>query len=619
MSKPHQGSSTPLTTEAIKKCLVEIGVMAEGAYQAFLTRMRGSHHDGPRDPRRVLKDLLAEGILTPFQASEIEAGLGKELRVGNYLLLNVIGQGGMGVVYRALHLRMNRVVALKVMRRNPLGDDDFVPRYLREVHASARLNHPNVIAAFDADEADIGFYLVMEYVEGTDLEQILQKTGPLTIDEGISAIRQAAEGLGFAHAHGIVHRDVKPANLMRDLRGVVKVADLGLAHLQLQDALREDYAATGKGFVAGTLDFMSPEQAYDTSTVDHRADIYSLGCTLYYLLTARLLFNDPTPAGKILAHREHPAPSLRQFRPDAPELLDDVFQKMVAKRPSDRFASMAEVVLHLEQLSRRSVPAGPTWAPESTTVLLVEPSKLQASVIQKHLKQLGVNDVYIFRTAHEVIEALSELPATLLLTAMQLSDMTGVELAEHLREKMPWARLGLLIMSSSQLSSETQACIERLPAVEMLAKPFDHLQLSAALERLMNADGVRGTVGGLEGKQVLIVDDSGMWRLRIQRVLESLGFAHFTESADGLEAVAQLQQRGFDLVVTDFHMPNMDGKQLVQFIRQQSHRPDVPIVMVTTEYDPVKLGEVYKLGASAICHKSFDPQLVRNIIMRLFV
>jgi serine/threonine protein kinase len=604
-----------VTVEQIKKCLLDIGAMTEPAFHAFVNKVRGS-----LDGNRVLKELQAEGALTPFQASEIEAGVGRELRVGNYLLLNQIGQGGMGTVYKALHVRMNRVVALKVMRRNALGDDDFVPRFQREVHAAARLNHPNVIAAFDADESDIGLFLVMEYVDGTDLEQVIQKKGALSIDEAVSAIRQGAEGLAFAHAHGIVHRDMKPANLIRDLKGVVKVADLGLALLQSHDRLRSDAPqGTMKGFVAGTLDYMSPEQALDTSMVDHRADIYSLGCTLFYLLTCRPLYPETTTAGRILAHRQQPVPSLRKYRPEAPELLDDIFQKMVAKRPEDRFSSMREVVEHLDQLTRKSGPPRPAWEPESTTVLLAEPSRLQASVMQKHLTHLGVNDLYTFQSGQEAIDALGELPATLLLTTMQLPDMTGIELAQHLRDKMPWSRLAILLMTSSDLSAETLACIERLPGVDKIDKPFDHLQLGAAIERVMSVEGVRGTVKGLEEKHVLIVDDSGMWRMRLQRVLESLGFARFTMAADGVEAVAHLRERDFDLIVTDFHMPNMDGKELVRVIRQSSSRPNVPIVMVTTEYDPLKLGEVYKLGASAICHKSFDPHLVRNIVMRLFM
>jgi CheY-like chemotaxis protein len=416
----------------------------------------------------------------------------------------------------------------------------------------------------------------------------------------------------------VVHRDIKPGNLLRDASGVVKVADLGLAQLEAADlGAGEGAASTKSGAVAGTVDYMAPEQAASAGDVDHRADIYSLGCTLFYVLTGRPVFVGPTMVARLVAHRDEPPPSLRAFRSDASELLDAIFQRMVAKSPLGRYASMREVMENLDLLLRPADAARPAWNPATSTVLLAEPSKFQANIIQDYLQQIGINDVYAFRSGQEVIDALAELPADVILTTMQLADMTGIELAQRLRHDLPWMPLGIVLMTSSEVGSENMAAVERLVISQLLIKPFDQSQLAEALENASASQGASVRMAGLESLRVLLVDDSSMWRLRLQRVLETLGFVHFVAASDGVEAAAHLQAERFQLVLTDYHMPNMSGKQLIAHIRQSSSHSDVPVVVVTTEYDPLKLAEVHQLGASAICHKSSDPQLLRNIIMRV--
>jgi two-component system chemotaxis response regulator CheY len=290
---------------------------------------------------------------------------------------------------------------------------------------------------------------------------------------------------------------------------------------------------------------------------------------------------------------------------------------MVAKSPRGRYGSMREVVENLNLLFRPADAARPAWNAATSTVLLAEPSKFQANIIQEYLRQIGINDVYTFRSGQEVMDALAELPADLILTTMQLADMTGVELAQRVRQELPWMRVAIVLMTSSEVGSENMAAVERLVISQLLIKPFDQSQLAAALENASAAHGAPVRMAGLESLRVLLVDDSSMWRLRLQRVLEALGFVHFVAASDGVEAAARLQAEQFQLVLTDYHMPNMSGKELVAHIRQSSSHSDVPVVVVTTEYDPLKLAEVHQLGASAICHKSSDPQLLRNIIMRL--
>jgi serine/threonine protein kinase len=275
--------------DQIKDCLVQAGIAEEslldGVYKGLLST--GSSLDS----KQILAELRARGTLTSFQAEEITAGRGRNLRLGNYLLLDRIGQGGMGTVYKAWHVRMCRVVAIKVLGTERSHTADFASRFQREVQAISRLNHPNIVSAYDADDSPIGSYLVMEYVRGADLGQVVERSGPLGLEETMAAVRQVVEALEFAHAHGVVHRDIKPGNLLRDTSGVVKVADLGLARLEADDLGAEGGAAyTRSSAIAGTIDYMAPEQAVNARDVDHRADIYSLGCTLFYLLTGRPVF-----------------------------------------------------------------------------------------------------------------------------------------------------------------------------------------------------------------------------------------------------------------------------------------------------------------------------------------
>ena len=332
------------------------------------------------------KDLVKSGRLTRFQAEEILNGRAKLLSFGPYLVQDKLGQGGMGMVLRAKHREMNRPVAIKVLSKATRNDNDAGQRFRREVEAASRLMHPNIVTAYDAGEHEGMRYLVMELVPGMDLHGYVQNHGPMRVSDAIHCIIEAAQGLEYAHQQGIIHRDIKPANLLLATpaaasvsathlaaaksdpalaetkltpdvaKSHIKILDMGLARID-EPAVSEvasgrakpaNAPLTNTGDVMGTVDYMSPEQASDTHTVDARTDIYALGCTMCYLLTGHAPYAGDTLVKRLLAHRNNPIPSLTGERPDVPKSLDVLFQTMLAKHPEDRTQTMTAVIAKLE-------------------------------------------------------------------------------------------------------------------------------------------------------------------------------------------------------------------------------------------------------------------------------
>jgi tRNA A-37 threonylcarbamoyl transferase component Bud32 len=338
----------PVTLEQFVELLSESGIMSAEDVRSFRESLPADKRAA--DVQEFARELVRQKKLTSFQATAIYQGRAPSLLYGNYVVLDKLGQGGMGMVFKARHRRMNRVVALKVMSPGAMKAPDAVKRFRREVEAAARLTHPNIVAAFDADEARGSQFLVMEYVEGTDLAARVKKHGPLPVAAAVDCIVQAARGLAHAHAEGVVHRDIKPANLLIDRQGTVKVLDMGLARMTADSGQAAD-GLTQSGSIMGTVDFMSPEQALHTRHADQRADIYSLGCSLHYLLTGRPVFSGESLMEKLLAHREQPIPSLSAARPEIPPALDAVFTRMLAKKCEDRYQTMADVIRDLEAVT----------------------------------------------------------------------------------------------------------------------------------------------------------------------------------------------------------------------------------------------------------------------------
>jgi serine/threonine-protein kinase len=323
------------------------------------------HRFGQADELR--RELVKWGWLTAYQAEAMAQGRGTGLLVGPYVVLEPLGVGGMGQVFKARHRLMNRLAAVKLIRPEARSAADFLQRFLREVEAAAQLAHPNIVAAFDAAQHGATLYLAMEYVAGLDLRQLLQAHGALPVAQACDYVRQAALGLQHAHERGLIHRDIKPSNLLLateecqapvdcgsrssggslpPLAGIIKILDFGLARLQFVSS-DERRRLTRVGDVMGTPDYMAPEQAVDSRQADIRSDIYALGCTLYHLLAGQPPFPIPSIDKKLLAHQKTEPAALARLRPEVPAALAQVVGRMMAKRPEDRYQTPGEVAAAL--------------------------------------------------------------------------------------------------------------------------------------------------------------------------------------------------------------------------------------------------------------------------------
>ncbi|MDJ0973178.1 MAG: serine/threonine-protein kinase [Planctomycetota bacterium] len=345
-----------ITEEQFRERLTDSGLMSRAEVDSFQSDAPAAS-GGTADPNTLADALVDAGRLTAFQAETLLDPKQQPLRLGNYLLVDRVGAGGMGQVYKAVHERMKRVVAIKVLPPLAAMDEGLVARFRREVQVAAKLSHPNIVTAYDADESDGRHYLVMELVDGRDLGAIIEARGPLSLDVALDYIRQAAVALAYAHGEGVLHRDIKPGNLLVDASGTVKVLDMGLARLESSEGL------TSTGDVIGSAHTMAPEQGDDIRLVDERSDVYALGCTLYYLLAGRHVYEGDSALRVLIKHAQEPVPRLRDACPDVPEEVEAVFQGMVQKKREDRFANMQAVLEALDALRAGKAPETPAPAP----------------------------------------------------------------------------------------------------------------------------------------------------------------------------------------------------------------------------------------------------------------
>lgn len=315
------------------------------------------------EPKALAQQLVERRWLTSFQANLLLQGRGSELVLGSYILLSRIGEGGMGEVFKARHRRLGRIVALKVIRQSRLGNPAAVQRFEREMKAVCQVTHPNVVHAIDADDADGKLFIAMELVDGIDVGKLIASSGPLSIAEACEYARQVAVGLEACHARGLIHRDIKPSNLLLTYepdtsgagtgrRPVVKIFDLGLARIDASGSEQVVPRLTMMGKIVGTPDYLAPEQARDSHHVDGRADLYSLGCTLFFLLAGKPPFYGGTKLEKLVSHQMDEAPRLERLRSDVPRALSEVVQKLLAKKPEERYQSAAEVAAVLEPFTK---------------------------------------------------------------------------------------------------------------------------------------------------------------------------------------------------------------------------------------------------------------------------
>jgi response regulator RpfG family c-di-GMP phosphodiesterase/serine/threonine protein kinase len=487
---------------------------------------------GDQDAPLLAEALVAHGLVNSYQARRVLAGQTFGLVLGNYRILERIGSGGMGVVYKAEHVHMKRTVALKVLA---IDEDEaqavFLERFTSEMQALAVLRHPNIVLAFDAGEVEIPGgegkvlrYLVMEYVQGQDLEQYVIERGPLPISLACDFVRQAANGLRHAHEHGLIHRDIKPSNLLvtdEDNRefsggpphGQVKILDFGLARL-----CRRRH--TEAHSLLGTVDYMAPEQARDARAVDIRADIYALGGTLHWLLTGQKPFPKDRPIVEELMARQHESPTpVRSLRSDVPEELERVVSRMMARDLADRISSPLSVIAALNEFVDPSISLGdavppsrmlageqgsspsaeftalreqsgePVAGARTRRVLIVGPQPLDRATWRAALERAGLACAEADR-GPAVRETLAHFPADVVLVDARTDRDSGRDLCRQLRAEAPIVHLKLVLVSDDESAeSEDTDCawddqIERrsLPA-QLSARVRSVLRLKEVEER----------------------------------------------------------------------------------------------------------------------------------------
>lgn len=332
---------TKVTSEKLVELVRKSGLaepqVIDGALEAIRAENSGAL---PSDAADLAKALQQKKVVTRWHCDKLLQGKYKGFFLGKHKLLGHIGSGGMSSVYLAEHCMMHTLRAIKVLPQSRLGKSSYLARFQQEAKAIASLNHPNIVRAYDIDNQGDTHYIVMEYVDGDDLQTMVKKKGPMAFDKVADYIAQAAHGLQHAHDVGLIHRDVKPANLLVNSAGRVKLLDLGLALFSddKQASLTIDY----NDKVLGTADYLAPEQALNSHKVDNRADLYGLGCTMYFLLTGQPPFPDGTIAQRIAKHQNQMPTDIRKIRPKCPGELEGICIKLLQKDPKFRYAT-AEV------------------------------------------------------------------------------------------------------------------------------------------------------------------------------------------------------------------------------------------------------------------------------------
>jgi len=332
---------SPATTPELIDRIRKSGLVAPSDLHTFLADPRSDPGSG--SSRHILDRLTEVHLITKFQADRLAAGKYKGFVLGSYTILDRLGAGGMGQVFLAEHAAMRRFVALKVLPGNVCEDDIARERFLREARAAATLDHPNIVRVYDMNREGKLLYLVMEYVEGVSLQALVEKDGRRSAAAAASYAQQVALGLQHAHERGHVHRDIKPGNLLVDRAGVAKLLDLGLVRSESDGDSKLTSQLGGARTILGTVDYLAPEQALDSSNVDIRADIYSLGATLYFLLAGHPVFPEGRAGQKLMWQQwRDPAP-IDTVRPDVPDALAAIVHRALAKKREERFQTPQEM------------------------------------------------------------------------------------------------------------------------------------------------------------------------------------------------------------------------------------------------------------------------------------
>jgi len=458
------------------------------------------------DVKGRLALLVQHGLLTEYQVTRIEAGNSFGLLLGNYRVLDCLGSGGMGVVFRGEHVLLRRPVAIKVV--HALGDDDarMLQRFHHEVRAVARLQHPNVVGAIDAGAASAPdghsvtlHYFVMEYVPGQDLERLVKAQGPLPVTQACDIIFQIASALAEADKHSLVHRDIKPSNIQITPAGQAKLLDFGLARLLCQ-------RVTMPGLAMGSICYMSPEQSLDASAVDIRTDIYALGGTLYWCLTGAPPFPSGGSVVATLAQRQKQrAPALEADRPDVPAGLRSLLQRMMAVKPEDRLQTPQAVMdallpylkpeLREDPRSRQSVCPPPGVAevgPGGARVhrLLIVDDEKDVRELCRALLRSETVQCDVASDGLEALEAIRGQSYDLVLLDIDMPRLNGRDTLKRLREAPPCPHLKVILFSGRE-SGDDMAELLLAGADDYIPKPFSVVQLQARIKAALRFKDVQ--------------------------------------------------------------------------------------------------------------------------------
>ncbi|PHS01814.1 MAG: serine/threonine protein kinase [Blastopirellula sp.] len=335
-----------VTSEKFLDLVVRSKLLSEDQVQQAEQALR-QQYDGqlPMNLQLVVDYFVQQQLITSWHCEKLTAGKYRGFFLAKYKLLKLLGTGGMSSVYLAEHTVMQRKVAIKVLPPKRVKDATYLARFQMEAQATAQLDHPNIVRAFDIDKEENTHYIVMEYVPGRNLQAIVRDTGPLSFDQAAQCIAQAADGLQHMHDAGVVHRDIKPANLLFDPAGMIKILDMGLARFSQDD--EESLTMEHEEHILGTADYLSPEQAMNSHRVDARTDIYSLGCTLYFLLVGHVPFPEGSLAQRIAKHQSVMPEKIRKSRPNCPASLANICEKMMEKKRTERFQSAKQVAHEL--------------------------------------------------------------------------------------------------------------------------------------------------------------------------------------------------------------------------------------------------------------------------------
>jgi response regulator RpfG family c-di-GMP phosphodiesterase/serine/threonine protein kinase len=459
---------------------------------------------GHTETEQLLAALVELGLITEYQADRVSAGTTFGLVLGNYRVLDRLGAGGMGVVFRAEHVRMRKQVAIKVLPFGPHEDPRLLRRFMTEIRAIAQLQHPNIVGAIDAGEINddkhgqVLHFFVMEYVPGQDLEEYVRSRGPLAPTQACDLAHQVASALVEAHKHHLVHRDIKPSNVQVTPEGQAKLLDFGLARIF-------SAGLTEQGTLLGTLDYMAPEQVQDAHAVDIRADLYALGGVLYWCLTG----TPPFPSrGHLMEElvtrlRQQP-PSLRDKRPEIAPELEQVIQKLMALNPDDRYASPQAVKRALlpflksaleDHVTAGDPPISPHFvsAQSDGTLCVSDPRAYQVLLVDDEAEIRNFCKYVLQAEGMACDEAASGLEGLrmsraknydLLVLDINLGDMNGTDVCRELRDKPPCSNLKI-IMASGNANSDTMANMLLHGADDFITKPFSVAQLQSRVKAVL--------------------------------------------------------------------------------------------------------------------------------------